>query len=244
LPRRQPHIAHHHTATTPHMPSLTIEQPTPPPFAVRLYTPRPRRTTHVDPLDETRHRKADKATRRQKFVAAAQARRSWLATSNRIKAVLRFSSPVPHRFWGGQKLNAVMRFRRSVGRRSVGHISNVSFQHLPGLSTTEESASLPSIPREPSASGPPRSRRLAVPKKDTEAPEELIYELLTEKGMSAVFMRQHDLAKRRSETWNEMAIFSKLKPPKKKSTFVEAQIARSLASPRLTPPRTYRSPRP
>merc|ERR1712060_974228 len=107
----------------------------------------------------------DKATRRQKFVAAAQARRSWLATSNRIKAVLRFSSPVPHRFWGGQKLNAVMRFRRSVGRRSVGHISNVSFQHLPGLSTTEESASLPSIPREPSASGPPRSRRLAVPKK-------------------------------------------------------------------------------
>merc|ERR1712113_1322693 len=80
--------------------------------------------------------------------------------------------------------------------------------------------------------------------KETEAPEELIYELLTEKGMSAVFMRQHDLAKRRSETWNEMAIFSKLKPPKKKSTFVEAQIARSLASPRLTPPRTYRSPRP
>merc|ERR1712039_702965 len=71
------------------------------------------------------------------------------------------------------------------------------------------------------------ARRLAVPKKDTEAPEELIYELLTEKGMSAVFMRQHDLAKRRSETWNEMAIFSKLKPPKKKSTFVEAQIARS-----------------
>merc|ERR1712060_666215 len=207
-------IISHTTTTRPQMPSLTIEQPSP--FVARLYNPRPRRATHVEPLDAWRH-KTCKATRRQRFVAAAQAKRRWLAASTRIKAVLRFSSPVPH-VWGGQKLNAAMRFQRYDW--SVPHISNGSFQRFHDLPTTEEGASLPPTPREPSTSEPPAQaipwmRHWALLKKGTEASEELFYELLTEKGMDTVFQRQHDLAKRRSETWNGMEIFSKLKPPPK-----------------------------
>merc|ERR1712039_489644 len=145
----------HRTTTRPHMPSLTVEQPAPPPFVARLYTPQSRRTTRVEPLDETqtRRRKTDKASRRQKFAAAAQARRRWLVASIRIKAVTRFSSPAPN-LWAGQKLKAVMRFRR-YGRNSVCHISNGSFQRFLGLPTTEESPSLTSTPREPPESKPP-----------------------------------------------------------------------------------------